>query len=133
MNPFKTFSKEWKKKDTKDRTFMVLGGIFLVAALCGAILPIVPQIPFAIISAFLFSKGSPKIHRWIRNNKHLGPPVKDWEAHQVVKPKLKIISTIAMVGGAAISYLKLDSPWSWIIMSLFLLAIIFMLTRKSKA
>ncbi len=111
---------------------MLLGGIFLIAAIVGVFIPIVPQIPFAIISAFFFSKGSPKFHAWIRKNKHLGPPVKDWEDHRVLRPKLKIISTIAMIGGAAIGHWKLNTPWPWILDAIFALSIVFVLTRKSK-
>jgi len=54
VNPFKTFFQEWKKQDAKERTFMVLGGVFLVSAVVGIFLPVVPQIPFAIISAYFF-------------------------------------------------------------------------------
>ncbi len=132
MNPFKKFVSEWKKQDTKHRLFMIGGGIFLMAAIVGVFIPVVPQIPFAIVSAYLFSKGSPALHTWIRKNKHMGPPVKDWEDHRVVRTKLKIISTLAMIGGAAIGHWKLHSPWFWILDGLFALAIVFVLTRKSK-
>jgi len=59
--------------------------------------------------------------------------VKDWEDDRVVKPKLKIISTLAMIGGAAVAHWKLDPPWPWILSGVFALAIVFVLTRKSKS
>ncbi len=111
---------------------MVGGGLFLAAAIVGIFLPIVPQVPFAIIAAYMFSKGSPKLHRRIRRNKYLGPPVKDWEDHRVLRPKLKLFSTLAMIGGAAIGHWKVKAPWFWVLDGIFLLAIIFVLTRKSK-
>lgn len=129
---FKAFISEWKSSKPKEKMFMVGGGLFLAAAIVGVFIPIVPQVPFAIVSAYLFSKGSPRLHKWIRHHKYLGPPVKDWEDHRVLRPKLKIISTLAMIGGAGIGHWKLHSPWTWILDGVFLLSIVFVLTRKSK-
>ncbi len=131
-NPFKAFAAEWNTNEPRDKAFMVAGGLFFLAAIIGLFVPIVPQVPFAVIAAYFFSKGSPRLHRWIRNNKHLGPPVKDWEEHRVVRPKLKLVSTLAMLGGAAIGHWQLEAPWYWIIDGVFALSIVFMLTRKSK-
>lgn len=132
MKMIQSFKEEWSGADGIERAYMVGGAFFLAAAVVGVFLPIVPQVPFAILSAFLFSKGSPKIHRWIRKNKHLGQPVKDWEDHRVVRTKLKIFSTVAMLGGGAFGHWKLESPLFWILDGLFLIAIIFLVTRKSQ-
>lgn len=129
---WKSFMQEWKGKSAQERLFMVLGGFFLIAAIVGVFLPIVPQVPFAIISAFFFSKGSKKIHAWIRKNKYLGKPVSDWEDHRVLRPKLKVISTVAMIGGAVIGHYKLSLTLALILDGVFLLSILFVLTRKSK-
>ena len=98
-------------------------------------LPIVPQVPFAIIAAYCFSRGSPKMHKWILNHKQLGPPVKDWEEHKVVRPKLKAFSTVAMVVGASLAWYKFHekTPWmAYTMVGIFLVCIVFVLTRKSK-
>lgn len=111
---------------------MAGGALALVLALVGVALPIVPQVPFAVLAAYLFSKGNPRLHRWIRANSHMGPPVKDWEDHRVVRPKLKAFSTIAMLIGAALGHWKLDLPWAVALDVAFALSIAFVLTRKSR-
>ena len=111
---------------------MAAGALFLAAAIIGVFIPVVPQVPFAIVAALLFSKGSMRIHLWIRHNRFFGKPVRDWEDHHVVRPKLKMLSTLAMTGGAIFVFLKFDFQWALGIDIIFLISIIFVLTRKSK-
>jgi uncharacterized protein len=135
MNPKKMvehFREEWKEKEPRQKLYMAAGALSLLLALGGIVLPIVPQVPFAILSAYFFSKGSKRIHEWIRENRFFGGPVKDWEDDRVVKPKLKIFSTIAMVAGAAFGHWKLDLEWALALDVAFAAAIVFVLTRRSK-
>ncbi len=132
MSAIKNFIREWKVKKPKDRAFMALGALFLAAAIVGVFIPIIPQVPFAVIAAFFFSKGSMRIHQWIRHNRFFGKPVRDWEDHRVIRPKLKVFSTLAMAGGAAIAFWKLEQNWAIGISIVFGLSILFVLTRKSK-
>ncbi len=129
---FKKFADEWQSAKGTERLFMVGGALMLALAIVGLFLPIVPQIPFAILAAALFSKGSPRIHNWIRKNKYFGKPVKDWEDHGIVRPKLKIFSTVAMVAGAGMGHWQLEQPWPWVLDAIFFVSIVFVLTRKSR-
>lgn len=122
---------EWKDKKPKEKGFMFAGLAFLVLALIGVALPIVPQIPFAIISAMLFSKGSPKLHQWVRENKYFGEPVRDWEDKRAVKMKVKLVSTFMMMAGAGIGHWKFGMPWALALDGIFLLCILFVLTRRT--
>jgi uncharacterized membrane protein YbaN (DUF454 family) len=129
----KRFLKEWKKKEPRQKIYMGLGGLLLLLAVIGVFLPLIPQVPFAIASAFFFSKGSRRIHEWIRENRYFGKPVKDWEDHQIVRTKLKIFSTLAMLGGAAFGHWKMNLWWALAVDLLFAIAITFVVTRKSEA
>jgi uncharacterized membrane protein YbaN (DUF454 family) len=122
------------KKNKK--IWLVFGWIFAALALVGVVLPIVPQIPFAVLAAFFFSKGSARLHRWILNNKHFGAPVRDWEMDQVVRKKTKVASITMMIVGATLAFFKLreDHPTLAIVIPvLFFGAIIFVATRRSKS
>jgi uncharacterized membrane protein YbaN (DUF454 family) len=122
-----------KTKDPKRVLLFAGGSVALGLAVVGVFLPVVPQVPFAILAAFLFSKSSRKLHQWTRNNKYLGPPVKDWEDHRVVRPKLKIFSSLAMAAGAVMGHFALDElGFSIGLDVLFAAAIVFVLTRRSK-
>ena len=51
---------------TKKLCWLLSAVLFLVLGLVGIVLPILPQVPFLIISFICLSKFSPKIHHWIR-------------------------------------------------------------------
>lgn len=113
----------------------VMGGwVFLAFAVVGLALPIIPQVPFAIAAAYCFSKGSPKLHKWILDHKVLGPPVKDWENHRVLRPKLKAISSVALLVGAGLSVYVLREHALWMRITtpaIMIACLVFVLTRKS--
>lgn len=136
MNKLETslhlFKTEWKHKNSTHRFFMILGALFLLLAIVGVFIPIVPQVPFAIISAYFFSKGSKLIHAAMRYNRYFGKPVREWEDSRVIRPRMKIIATVSMVVGAGLSHLKFPLHVALGIDVVFLAAIAFVLTRKSK-
>jgi uncharacterized membrane protein YbaN (DUF454 family) len=132
MWQLKTFMVEWKIKRTKGHSYMALGGFFLLIALIGVFLPIIPQVPFAIISAYFFSKGSTTIHLWMRHNKFFGTPVREWEDFRVIRPKMKVIAVLSLIAGAFIGHMKMDLEYAWVLDAIFAVAIMFILTRKSR-
>ena len=77
--------------------YLLFGHIFLMLGILGAFLPVLPTTPFLLLSAFLYSKSSPRLHNWIMSHKYLGPPLKDWHERGVIGMKAKIIATIMLV------------------------------------
>ena len=53
----------------KKTCWLVVSIIFFVLGVIGLVFPIIPQIPFLLIAFFCLSKGSPKVHAWIRKRK----------------------------------------------------------------
>lgn len=116
--------------------WVVLGWAALALAVVGIFLPVVPQVPFAILAAFFFSKGSPRLHRWVLNNKHFGPAVRDWEIDQVIRPRLKRASIAMMIGGAGLAFWKYGESNPVIgygMPVLFLIACFYVATRRSES
>ncbi len=84
-------------KQTKNIVFIVLGSLCLVIGIIGIFLPLLPTTPLAILAAYFYSKGSPRLHRWLLGTKTLGPLIQDWENHGVIRPGAKVLSTVMIV------------------------------------
>jgi uncharacterized membrane protein YbaN (DUF454 family) len=70
----------------------ILAWISFVLGVIGAFLPILPTTPFLILSAYLFSKTSPRLHLWILGLPMAGDAIRDWQTNRVIKTKAKILS-----------------------------------------
>lgn len=53
------------KKTVKKGIWLSLGVLFLVLTVIGLLLPVIPQLPFFLISVFCFMRCSTRIHDWM--------------------------------------------------------------------
>lgn len=60
-----------------------LGLLFVGIAFIGLFLPGIPTTFPAIVSAWLFSKSSPRLNQWIHTNKFFGHLVTQWEQKRI--------------------------------------------------
>jgi len=72
----------------------LLGFLALGLGIIGIPLPVLPTTPFILLAAYLFAKGSPRYHAWLRNHKTFGKIVRDWEEHGSIPTRAKIIATV---------------------------------------
>ncbi|ACT58588.1 YbaN family protein [Hirschia baltica] len=85
--------------------WMICGFVALALGVAGIILPLLPHTVFLLIAAFCFSRGSERLHSWLINHKHLGPPIRDWNEHGAIPLKAKIIASIMMAATLGTAYL----------------------------
>lgn len=46
-----------------------LGSLSFMGGIVGLILPVVPQVPFFLVTIFCIAKISPRFHRWLLSNR----------------------------------------------------------------
>lgn len=80
-----------------------LGGVALLLGLIGVVLPVLPTTPFVLVAAFAFSKGSPRMRRWLVEHAIFGPLIADWEAHGAIARPIKRLACGIMAGVFLIS------------------------------
>lgn len=66
-----------------------LGFLSLALAYIGVITPGIPYSPFVVFSAYCFSKGSERMHKWLYNHKLFGPFLTNWGEKRVFPQKMK--------------------------------------------
>lgn len=82
---------------SKEKIYVLLGYISLAFGVVGIPLPILPTVPFVLLSAYFFSKGSPRLHNWLVSHPYLGKMILDWERNGVISMRAKLLSTTMMV------------------------------------
>jgi uncharacterized membrane protein YbaN (DUF454 family) len=81
-----------------------LGFLSLGMAYIGVITPGIPYSPFVVFSAYCFSKGSERMHRWLYNHKLFGPFLTGWTEKRVFPLKLKFFMIAVMSSSLVIMY-----------------------------
>ncbi|WP_127346143.1 YbaN family protein [Pseudidiomarina mangrovi] len=78
--------------------------IFLLLALIGIALPVMPTVPFLLVAAWAGGKGWPVLEQKLLAHPTYGPQIQQWRDHGVVRRTPKVITTLMMAG-------------SWVILS----------------
>jgi uncharacterized membrane protein YbaN (DUF454 family) len=92
---------------TKKIILMSAGFLLVALGIIGAILPIMPSIPFFIIASVCFSKSSEKFHNLLLDNRLIGPHIKRYHENNGIKLKTKIIFIIIQWVGILGTYILL--------------------------
>ncbi|MBQ8497737.1 MAG: YbaN family protein [Clostridia bacterium] len=79
--------------------WIILGFIGLGLGALGAILPMIPSIPFLLLAAFGFGKSSEKLHTWFVNTKLYKNNLESYVKGEGMtkKTKVKIILTVTLL------------------------------------
>ena len=106
------------------------GGIVaLVLAAIGAVLPIMPTVPFLLVAVFCFARSSPELEKRILDHPRWGPQVRDWRERRAIGRKAKIAAIAAMGVGAVFTWFTLGPPYVWISLAILVIAGTWIATR----
>lgn len=66
-------------------------------AVLGALLPVLPTVPFLLVAAWAASRGWPQFEAWLIRHPRWGPPVRRWRERGAVSRGAKWLATVMMV------------------------------------
>lgn len=78
-----------------------LAVLSLGLAVIGAVLPVLPTVPFLILAAWAGGKGWPALETWLLNHAHFGPGIRRWRERGAVPRRAKWLATL-MMGASAV-------------------------------
>ena len=90
----------------------ISGGIlfFLLGAI-GLVIPVVPQVPFFLLSVYLFSKGSPRFEKKLKSTKiyqkYVSKITEELSFHKYIKYTLMFFIAAVLVGAVVITVIAL--------------------------
>ena len=82
---------------------ILLGWFFILLAVLGVVLPILPTTPFLIVALALFANSSPQFHQMLLNNRWFGGTLKQWDKSKTVSRHIKIRSSLLLILSFSIS------------------------------
>lgn len=106
-----------------------LAALSLALGLIGMAVPMLPTVPFLILTAWAAGKSSPALERWLLRHPKYGHPIRLWRERGVVSRNAKwlasigmLVSAIALWIGAAPVALRTGTPiimaavavWLWL-------------------
>lgn len=99
------------------------GALSLLLGLIGIVLPLLPTVPFLLLTAACWSRASPRLHRWLLAQPRLGPAIERWERERSVSRATKRtalgVVTLSML--ASIWWMHAH-PWlRWLLAGLMVL------------
>ncbi|MBT6021971.1 MAG: YbaN family protein [Candidatus Thioglobus sp.] len=99
------------KKTIQKNLFISLGWLFVILAVIGVLIPILPTTPFLILALALFAKSSPKFHQMLLDHPWFGSLLRQWEKNRTVSRRIKIRASVLIALSFSVSIAVLqDNP-----------------------
>jgi uncharacterized membrane protein YbaN (DUF454 family) len=80
------------------RVLLIAAGLgSLALAAVGIFVPGLPTVPFLILSAYCFSRSSPRLHARLIQHPRLGPMISAWQTQRAIPRRAKIAATLMVM------------------------------------
>lgn len=93
--------------------WLAAGAVSLVLGFIGIFLPVLPTTPFVLLAAWCFSRGSPRLERWLVEHPRFGGMVRQWRAHRAVPLRAKWLASAMMAISSGLAWWVIPSAWRW--------------------
>ena len=84
--------------------WIALGFISLLLGAIGIFLPLLPTVPFLLLTAFCFARASDRLHQWLITHPTFGPPIVDWNERGAIGRRAKYWATASVAAAFGISF-----------------------------
>ena len=109
---------------------LILAYFFLALAIMGIFLPLLPTVPFLLLTAWFAARGSDRLHDWLYAHPHLGKLLIDWEQQGAVSRTSKVIAVLMLITSWVVMYHRLDNVWGLVGIAVLFVAIAMYLVSR---
>ncbi len=89
----------------------MLAYVSLALGLIGIVLPVLPTVPFILLSAFAAARGSQRLHARLLADPRLGPMITQWQEHGAIARRAKWLATALMAICAILLFAFAPALW----------------------
>ncbi len=117
-------------QQTRTLLWRALALISVGLAIAGALLPVLPTVPFLLMTAWAGGKGWPALEARLLAHPIYGPSILNWRRHGAIPRKAKLLATIMMLGSATLLWFAPVPPWlRWLVYATMASVCLWMWTR----
>ncbi len=91
--------------------YNIAGTVALLLGILGIFLPVLPTTPFLLLASACYMRGSTRMHRWLMNQRHLGPYIRNFQSGRGIPLRAKIAALALMWTSLTISMWVVPLPW----------------------
>ncbi len=107
--------------------FLVIGCISLALGAIGAVLPILPTVPFLLLAAFCFANSSQRLHIWFIGTKLYKDNLESYVKGEGMtrKTKIRILCTVTLLMAIAFIMMRRTTVGRIILATVWVLHVLF--------
>jgi uncharacterized membrane protein YbaN (DUF454 family) len=98
----------------KRHFYFLCGWLSLSLGAIGAVLPLLPTVPFVILAAFCFARSSPRLEAWLLNHPIFGRHIVAWRTRGAITRRAKVAASAAFLASIALALIFAPWPWSMV-------------------
>ncbi|NKF52403.1 DUF454 domain-containing protein [Shewanella sp. WXL01] len=107
--------------------FLVIGLISLGLGLLGIAVPLLPTVPFILLSAYCFARSSERLHNWLMTHPWFAEALNSWQQQRALPKALKKKAMIMTTLSFAVSIAIVPLVWVKIMLACMLCGLLFYL------
>ncbi len=88
--------------------WLLIGHSAVGLATAGAVLPVLPTVPFLLVAGWAYARSNPALRERLRNDPRFGRAVREWQDRGAIPVKAKVFAVAGMSSGFTV--LALSSP-----------------------
>lgn len=107
--------------------FLLIGLSSLLLGLLGIVLPLLPTVPFILLSAYCFARSNDRLHAWLMAHPWFSKALLDWQTHRSMESRLKRRAALMTCISFLISILVVSQLWLKIMLACMLIGLLIFL------
>lgn len=107
----------------------VIGLLFVLLAIIGVFLPLLPTTPFLLVASACFARSSPELYQKLNKNKVFGPLIQNWNATRSIPRKGKLIALLSMFLATIYSLWVLESVYLKVLLIVLIIGPFIFISR----
>jgi uncharacterized membrane protein YbaN (DUF454 family) len=111
----------------KKYLLIAVGSLSLLLGILGIFLPLLPTVPFLLLTAYCFARSSNRLYSWLLQHKTFGSYIYHYQTYRAITRKTKILAVSFLWGSLVLSMSLLQEVFFCLLLAMVGLGVTFYL------